>query len=74
MSGTIKILDQIGLYGSPILAVIGLLVAYLLYLWIKRQPDGTEKMRKIANMIYVGAMTFLRREYLAVQCLPAGSG
>ncbi len=63
MSGTIKILDQIGLYGSPILAVIGLLVAYLLYLWIKRQPDGTEKMRKIANMIYVGAMTFLRREY-----------
>ena len=43
--------------------VTGLFVAYLLYLNIKKQPEGSEKMKKIAESIHLGAMTFLKAEY-----------
>ena len=44
-------------------SLIGLGLAYLLYLNIKRQSAGSEKMKKIAESIHLGAMTFLKAEY-----------
>ena len=41
----------------------GLTMAYFLYLNIKKQSSGSEKMKKIAESIHLGAMTFLRAEY-----------
>ena len=41
----------------------GLTMAYFLYLNIKKQSSGSEKMQKITESIHLGAMTFLRAEY-----------
>ena len=43
--------------------VIALLAAVFLYRWIKKNDEGTERMREIASYIREGALTFLRREY-----------
>ena len=48
---------------SPILGVIGLLIAVLVYLYICRQPVGTDRMREISEAIQEGSMAFLKREY-----------
>jgi K(+)-stimulated pyrophosphate-energized sodium pump len=41
----------------------GLVVAFLVYQYIRRQSDGSQVMRDIAGLIEAGAMAFLRREY-----------
>ncbi len=43
--------------------LLGLLVAGAIYLYLKRQPDGNDTMRGLAEQIHDGAMAFLRREY-----------
>ncbi len=48
---------------APVFGGIGLIIALLLYLFIKRQPVGSDIMKDIADQIHLGAMTFLRREY-----------
>ncbi len=53
-----------GLTGwAPILGLIGLLIAGLLYRYIMAQPAGNEKMRGLAQAIHDGAMVFLKQEY-----------
>ena len=44
----------------------GMALALAIYLLIRRQPQGNEVMRGIAEQIHTGAMAFLRREYLVV--------
>jgi K(+)-stimulated pyrophosphate-energized sodium pump len=51
---------------SPVGGVVGLLVALAIYLSIKRQPVGSDLMQGIADQIHVGAMAFLKREYLVL--------
>jgi len=46
-----------------IISLLGLVVAYILYLNIKKQDSGSEKMQKISANIHLGAMTFLKAEY-----------
>ena len=48
---------------APFFGVAGLIVAGLVYSWIKKQPDGNERMREIGDAIHEGAMVFLRSEY-----------
>ncbi|HEU5210539.1 MAG TPA: sodium-translocating pyrophosphatase [Longimicrobiales bacterium] len=48
---------------APILGVIGLLGALVLYLYVSRQSAGTDVMQDLADQIHEGAMAFLRREY-----------
>lgn len=48
---------------SPVLGLLGLLVALVLFLYVKKQPSGTAAMKDIADQIYEGSMAFLRREY-----------
>ena len=45
------------------ISLLGLVVAFFLYLNIKSQDSGTEKMQKISANIHLGAMTFLKAEY-----------
>ncbi|MGB4599133.1 MAG: sodium-translocating pyrophosphatase [Trichlorobacter sp.] len=48
---------------APILGVVGLVIAVLIYRFIVSQPAGNEKMQEIADAIHAGAMAFLKREY-----------
>ena len=47
----------------PIIGVIGLLFALLVYRLVIRRDSGNETMRAIAEQIHIGAMIFLKREY-----------
>jgi K(+)-stimulated pyrophosphate-energized sodium pump len=77
-SVTVNITDSAGNYGYdqlyvkqglsivfwiPWIACLGLLMALIFYLWIKKLPVGTEKMRDLSDHIHRGAMVFLKREY-----------
>ena len=44
-------------------AVIGLIVALILATWIKKAPQGSDRMKEISGFIREGAFAFLRREY-----------
>ena len=48
---------------APILGIVGLLCAGLIYTYIKKQPAGSEQMIELAEAIHDGAMAFLKREY-----------
>lgn len=41
---------------SIVLGFLGLIVALVIYLSIKRQPAGNDKMKDIASQIQIGAM------------------
>ncbi len=47
----------------PILGVVGLIVAFVIYLLIVKYPGGDGKAAKIAKDIHDGAMVFMRKEY-----------
>jgi K(+)-stimulated pyrophosphate-energized sodium pump len=48
---------------APAWGLLGLFVAWIIYMYVKRQPDGNDTMRDLASQIQSGAMAFLRREY-----------
>ncbi len=48
----------------PIMGVLGLVCAAIIYFLMVRYSEGDEKIRKIAAAIHEGAMVFLHREYL----------
>ena len=45
------------------LGLVGLVVAGIIYRYVKGQSVGSEAMDELADQIYQGAMAFLRREY-----------
>ncbi len=47
----------------PLLGLIGLAFAFIIYFVVKRYPEGDEKIKKIGNAIHSGAMVFMHREY-----------
>ena len=51
---------------APILGIIGLAVAGFIYYGITKLPMGNDKMKEIADAIHLGAMVFLKREYMMV--------
>jgi K(+)-stimulated pyrophosphate-energized sodium pump len=50
------------IYALP-LGILGLIVAYFIYIYVKKQPNGTQLMQDLEGMIHSGAMAFLKREY-----------
>ncbi|MBP6774433.1 MAG: sodium-translocating pyrophosphatase [Gemmatimonadaceae bacterium] len=54
----------------PLLAlgagVVGIIATFLTFLGIKRQAAGTQAMQDLAHEIHVGAMAFLRAEYIVL--------
>jgi K(+)-stimulated pyrophosphate-energized sodium pump len=48
---------------APFLGILGLIIAYLIFGYVKRQPNGTKLMQELEEAIHTGAMAFLRKEY-----------
>ncbi|MHB8765317.1 MAG: sodium-translocating pyrophosphatase [Deferrisomatales bacterium] len=48
---------------APLVGVAGLIVAALVYSFIKNSSPGNQKMQEIADLIHEGAMAFLKAEY-----------
>ncbi|TVQ92919.1 MAG: sodium-translocating pyrophosphatase [Bacteroidetes bacterium] len=51
------------IYFVPVIGLAAILFTILKTSWITRQPQGNEKMIKISNFIYEGAMAFIKAEY-----------
>ncbi len=54
------------LYAGPAAGVLALVVAFALASWIKKQDEGTDRMKEISAYIREGAMAFLSREYKTI--------
>ncbi|MCD6589538.1 MAG: sodium-translocating pyrophosphatase [Candidatus Fermentibacteraceae bacterium] len=50
-------------YFPPIVAVLTGIVAWMVFVSVKKKPQGTDKMKKLASMIHSGAMTYLKTQY-----------
>ncbi len=50
----------------PVTGLFGLVIALFIYLSVKRLASGGELMESIAQQIQVGAMTFLKRQYVTL--------
>ena len=48
---------------APWFGIGGLVVAFIIYLYISKQDAGNDKMQELAKLIHDGAMVFLKREY-----------
>jgi K(+)-stimulated pyrophosphate-energized sodium pump len=48
---------------ASFLGILGLIIAYLIYLYVKKQPNGSSLMQELEGMIHTGAMAFLKKEY-----------
>ncbi len=53
------------------LGLLGLLSAYVVYLSVKKNSEGTGRVKEIGDQIHLGAMVFMASEYkrLAIFCL-----
>jgi K(+)-stimulated pyrophosphate-energized sodium pump len=50
-------------YLVPLFGIIALLYTFVKSRWVASQPDGSPRMKEIANYIAKGAMAFLKAEY-----------
>ena len=50
----------------PISALLALLFAWIFYRSMKKQEEGTDRMKEIAAYVREGAMAYLRRQYSVV--------
>jgi K(+)-stimulated pyrophosphate-energized sodium pump len=48
------------------IGLLGLIIAYLIYRYVKGLPNGTQIMKDLEGMIHAGAMAFLKKEYFAL--------
>ena len=55
--------NQTLLYLVPGAGVVALIYAFVTAGWVGKQDAGTDRMKKIADQIYRGAMAFLAAEY-----------
>ena len=46
----------------PILGVIGLIIAFVIYLLVMKYPDGEDKVKRIGDQIHFGALAFMKTE------------
>ncbi|HDM76919.1 MAG TPA: sodium-translocating pyrophosphatase [Deltaproteobacteria bacterium] len=51
---------------APYFGLGGMLIAFFIFLYVKKHPNGNECMVELEDMIHRGAMTFLRKEYSAL--------
>ena len=48
---------------SPALGLLGMAMAYVVYMLVMKYPDGEDKVKKIGDQIHTGALTFMKTEY-----------
>jgi len=51
---------------APLGSILALSFAAYLYFYIKRQDEGNDKMKEIAQAVRIGAKVYLKRQYLGV--------
>jgi K(+)-stimulated pyrophosphate-energized sodium pump len=50
----------------PVIALAGLVIAFVVYWRMTRDPAGEERARSIGRLIETGAMAFLKRQYIVL--------
>ncbi len=53
-------------YFTFIPALVAILYSVFIVFWLKKQPEGDEKMKEISGAIRTGAMAYLNRQYRSV--------
>ena len=53
-------------YLTIIPALAALLYSVFIIFWLKKQPEGEQKMKEISSAIYTGSKAYLNRQYRAV--------
>jgi len=48
---------------APFVGILSLIIAWLIFGYVKKQPNGSPLMQELEEQIHAGAMTFLKREY-----------
>jgi K(+)-stimulated pyrophosphate-energized sodium pump len=48
---------------APVIGIISLIMAFLIFGYVKKQPNGNAMMQELEEMIHAGAMAFLKKEY-----------
>jgi len=48
---------------APFIGILSLIVAWLIYGYVKKQPNGNPLMQELEDAIHSGAMAFLKKEY-----------
>ena len=48
---------------APFLGILSLIIAWLIYNYVKKQPNGSPLMQELESAIHTGAMAFLKKEY-----------
>ncbi|MFW5758866.1 MAG: sodium/proton-translocating pyrophosphatase, partial [Bacteroidota bacterium] len=56
-------MDNYLIYLVPVVGIAALLFTVYQSSWIKKQPEGNDKMKKISTFIFDGAMAFIKAEY-----------
>jgi len=51
---------------APAIGIISLVMALLIFGYVKKQPNGNEMMQELEGMIHGGAMAFLKKEYIVL--------
>ena len=59
-------MDTALVQGAPVFGLVGMVIAIVTFFAVKKHDPGDEVMQKIAHRVYVGAMTFLKREYTII--------
>jgi len=47
----------------PLLGLLGLVAAFVVYLLVMKYPNGEDKVKKIGDQIHTGALAFMKTEY-----------
>jgi K(+)-stimulated pyrophosphate-energized sodium pump len=47
----------------PLLGLVGMIAAYIVYTLVMKYPDGEDKVKKIGDQIHRGALAFMKTEY-----------
>jgi K(+)-stimulated pyrophosphate-energized sodium pump len=67
-------MEQNLIYILPVFGLIGLLYMLFLSSWVKKQPAGSDKMKKLSGYIADGALAFLKAEYRMLAVFVAIAG
>jgi K(+)-stimulated pyrophosphate-energized sodium pump len=59
---------------TPIVGLVGLVIAGLVFLTILKSSGGTGKVAQIGDTIHHGAMTFMKREFIVLGLFAIGVG
>jgi len=47
----------------PLLGLVGMIAAFVVYTLVMKYPDGEDKVKKIGDQIHTGALAFMKTEY-----------